>query len=169
MELHKPETDLNRPLKTDSGHAEPEVRKLLDEYHEAVINQDIDKIMTFYSADVVAFDMVPPLQYVGREAYRKSWEKAFESGSENVKKEDTGYDVTNMKIVASNDVAFAFALNHCYGPMNDGTYMDMWMRSTQCLKKINGKWLIVHEQYSLPTDFETGESIMNAKPEDTFH
>lgn len=168
MELHRPETT-QKPtnLKTDSTFNESEVRKLLDNYHQAILDRDINKIMSFYSADVVAFDMVPPLQYVGRDNYRKSWEEAFaQSGGMT---EDSGYDVHNQKIVAGNDIAFCFSLNHCYGPMKDGTDADMWMRCTQCLKKINGKWLIVHEQYSLPTDFETGKSVMDSKPETKLH
>lgn len=168
MELHRPETTTTKPLKTDSNFRESEVRKVLNDFHQAILDQNINKLMTFYSSDVVAFDMVPPLQYVGRDNYRKSWEDAF-AHSGKLDDKNSGYDVHDLKVVAGEDVAFCYALNHCYGPMDTGEKIDMWMRSTQCLKKINGKWLIVHEQYSLPTNFETGESLMDLKPESKLH
>jgi ketosteroid isomerase-like protein len=49
--------------------------------------------------------------------------------------------------------------------MKDGEKMDLWMRSTMCFKNISGKWLITHEQYSVPVDFESGKALMNLKPE----
>ncbi len=47
-----------------------EVRALLDSQSEAMSTKDIDRLMSLYSADIVYFDTVPPLQYAGSAALR---------------------------------------------------------------------------------------------------
>ena len=44
---------------------EYEVRALLDRRSEAIWARDIDGLISCYSPDIVYFDIVPPLQYVG--------------------------------------------------------------------------------------------------------
>jgi ketosteroid isomerase-like protein len=84
-------------------------------------------------------------------------------------KENSGYDIHNLVVHADDNLAFAHSVNHCYGPMGDGKTMDMWARGTQCFKKMGGKWYIVHEQYSLPVDFESGRALMNLRPDNLFN
>jgi hypothetical protein len=45
-----------------------EIRGWLDRWTKAVIKQDVDAIMALYTDDVVAYDLVPPLAYVGKSA-----------------------------------------------------------------------------------------------------
>ena len=49
---------------------ESEIRALLDSQSEAARIKDIDRLMSLYSHDIVYFDVVPPLQYVGSAALR---------------------------------------------------------------------------------------------------
>ncbi len=42
---------------------------------EAVRDKDIEGIMSIYAPEVVSFDIVPPLQYIGADAFRKVWEE----------------------------------------------------------------------------------------------
>jgi ketosteroid isomerase-like protein len=49
---------------------ESEIRTLMDSRSEAIRTKDIDRLMSFYSADIIYFDVVPPLQYVG---YPNRW------------------------------------------------------------------------------------------------
>ena len=39
-----------------------------------------------------------------------------------------------------------------------------YRRVTDCLKKINGVWLIAHSHVSVPVDMRTGEADMQSKP-----
>lgn len=162
--MHTPELE-QKKVTSSNYEAEKEIRKIINDFHAAVLARDVDKIMSFYSTDIVAFDMIPPLQYTGKAAYRKSWEKAFEDSKED---KNPGYDLHNLNITVGDDVAFCYELNHCFGTHN-GEQMDMWMRGTHCFKKINGKWLIVHEQFSIPVDFESGTGLMDLKPENNLH
>ena len=52
---------------------ESEIRALLDRWAKAFEARDIDLIMSNYASGdaVVAYDIAPPLQYKGKEAYRK--------------------------------------------------------------------------------------------------
>jgi ketosteroid isomerase-like protein len=56
------------------------------------------------------------------------------------------------------------ALERLTGKMKNGQSMDMWNRATSGLRKINGKWLIVHDHISVPANFDTGKAEMGLKP-----
>ena len=42
--------------------------------------------------------------------------------------------------------------------------IDMTLRVTDVLRKIKGKWLIVHEHDSVPVDVATGKADLTSKP-----
>ena len=144
---------------TAASDAETDIRKLLEDFHAAIHAGDIDKIMSFYARDVVAFDMMPPLQFAGAESYREAWQKGFDTGA------TMKFETHDLKITAGADVAFCHSLLHCTGPKKDGTEMDMWIRWTDCLRKVDGKWLIAHEQVSVPVDMESGKALFDLKPQ----
>jgi SnoaL-like protein len=50
------------------------------------------------------------------------------------------------------------------GKLKNGQPSDMWLRATSGLRKMNGKWLIVHDHVSVPVDFETGKAALGLKP-----
>src|SRR5688500_10205234 len=59
-----------------------EVRALLDQQNDAIWNKDIDRLMSVFAPDIVYFDVVPPLQFVGTAALRGrflDWFAAFKS------------------------------------------------------------------------------------------
>lgn len=140
---------------------EYQIRHLLKDFGDAMIEGDLEKIMSYYAADVIAYDIMPPLQYVGKKAYQKSWEEAFKMCQEDVM---TGYEIRDLKIVVNESIAFAYGLVHNVITPKKGNKMDMWMRSTRCFEKIRGKWLITHEQYSVPVDFQNQKALLDLKP-----
>ncbi len=60
------------------------------------------------------------------------------------------FDVTNMSITASNDVAFVVATMRCAEPGIDGKPKGLDFRLTVGLRKIEGRWTITHEHHSVP-------------------
>jgi hypothetical protein len=54
-----------------------EIRAWIDHWRKAVSAKDVDRLMELYTEDVVAYDVVPPLQYVGKAAYRADWQQFF--------------------------------------------------------------------------------------------
>ena len=46
--------------------AERQVRAVVDRIAAAIRDKDVDAVMAHYAPDIVAFDLLPPLQYRGR-------------------------------------------------------------------------------------------------------
>ena len=46
------------------------IKRLIEQWKDAVVSRDIDKIVSFYADDIVSFDAVTALQFKGKAAYR---------------------------------------------------------------------------------------------------
>lgn len=146
-------------LKTNSSQAQ--IRDLYDRWAKAFEARDIDGIMAVYAPGetVVAYDIVPPLQYKGNAAYRKDYADFLDQFDGPIHVE-----FRDLRIVSSGDVAFIHALERVTGKMKNGQPLDLWLRATSGLQKINGKWLIVHDHISVPADLENGKAMLNLQP-----
>lgn len=138
---------------------ETQIRQLLDDWTRAVQAKDIDRLMSFYASDIVAFDMIPPLWFAGKEAYRENWEMGFEMCTEQGE-----FETRDLSLTVSDEAAFCYRLMRMSGTTKEGEPFDNWTRWTTCFKKINGRWLIVHEHISVPFDMQTGKALMGLKP-----
>jgi ketosteroid isomerase-like protein len=141
------------------NNEEAAITRVIDGGVEAFRARDIDGMMSMYAPKLVSFDIVPPLRYVGADAYRKRWEETFSSFQGPI-----GYEIADLSITVGDDVAFGHSLNRISGTMITGQQTDLWLRSTVCFRKINGKWLIVHTQASVPVDLQTGRAVLSLKP-----
>jgi uncharacterized protein (TIGR02246 family) len=138
---------------------EAAIRELLDRATRALHDKDIDGVMSMYAPEVVSFDIVPPLQYLGAEAFRKRWEEVFLTYSGPI-----NYEIHDLDITVGDDLAFSHSLNRIRGTLKNGQKADLWLRWTACFRKINGRWLIVHHQVSVPVDLEHGTALLDLKP-----
>jgi uncharacterized protein (TIGR02246 family) len=138
---------------------EAEIKRVIEGGVEALRDKNIEGVMSFYAQEVVSFDIVPPLRYVGAEAFRKVWEEVF-----FVYQGPIDYEIHDLTITVGDDVAFTHSLNRISGTLNTGQKTDLWLRVTACFRKINGKWLIVHHQNSVPVDLKTGRAVLDLKP-----
>ena len=138
---------------------EAEIKKVIESGVEAIRTKDLDRVMTMYAPELVSFDIVPPLQYVGLDAYRKHWGEAFSLFPDSI-----NYEIVDLSITVGGDVAFAHSFNRLSATMDNGQKIGNWLRWTACFRKINGKWLIAHMQASVPVDLETGKAVLDLKP-----
>ncbi|MEV4110920.1 nuclear transport factor 2 family protein [Nonomuraea sp. NPDC049695] len=122
-----------------------EVRALLDSRVDACQTKDIDRLMSHYSSDIVYYDAVPPLQFAGADEVRGNFVRWFDEYDGPISLET--HDVT---IATSGDVAFAHMLHLDSGTRKNGLQSAIWVRSTVCLRRTHGKWLITHEHISVP-------------------
>ena len=53
---------------------ESQIRALIDDWADALRAKDIDRVMSHYAPDVLAFDAIAQLQFKGRDAYRQHWQ-----------------------------------------------------------------------------------------------
>ena len=138
---------------------EAAIKGLLDGCIKSLYDKNIEGVMSLYAPEVVSFDIVPPLRYIGADAFRKVWEELFSSFQGPI-----GYEIHELKITVGDDVAFSYSLNRISGTLNNGRKTDLWLRWTACFRKINGKWRIVHHQNSVPVDLQTGKAVLDLKP-----
>ena len=131
----------------DHGRSEDEaaVRDVIESWTSAVRRRDIAGILKNHSPDIVMFDVPPPFQSRGIDAYRKTWDMFFSWTSDPIP-----FDVTDISIAAGNDVAFVVAVMACAEPGSDGKPKPLAFRLTVGLRKIGGQWTIMHEHHSVP-------------------
>jgi len=138
---------------------EAAIKRIIEGGVEAVRHKNIEGVMSLYAPEVVSFDIVPPLRYVGADAFRNVWEEVFSSFQGPI-----GYELHDLTITVGDDVAFAHSLNRISGTINTGQKTDLWLRWTACWRRVNGKWLIVHHQNSVPVDLQHGKAVLDLKP-----
>jgi ketosteroid isomerase-like protein len=146
-------------MATQHAIDEAQIRRRIGKLTEALRAMDLERVMSIYAPDIVSFDIVPPLQHVGAEAKKNNWTSAFAMFQRPL-----GYEIRNLTITMGDDVAFGHSLNRINGTLKNGTSTDIWLRWTACLRKIDGNWLIVHDQVSVPLDFESGRALLNLAP-----
>src|SRR5919109_298054 len=64
-------------MKNRKANDQAEIRRLVEQWAEALRAKDVDGIMSHYASDLVVFDLAPPLQYKGANAYRENWQAWF--------------------------------------------------------------------------------------------
>ncbi len=148
-------------MQTRNGNAsdEAEIQALIDERVSAIRARNAIGATAHVAPEILLFDVVNPLQYIGSDALRKRAAQWFASFDGPI-----GFEVRDLGITASDSVAFSHSLNHVYATLNDGNKLDMWWRSTVCYRKIDRSWQIVHEHNSVPFDVETGRASIDLKP-----
>jgi uncharacterized protein (TIGR02246 family) len=138
---------------------EEEIASLIDAWVAAIRAKDLDGSLSYYAPDVIGFDLVEPLRYVGADALRKRLEDWFASFDGTI-----DFENHELEIIGGDGVAFAHSLNHVTGTLTDGKSLDMYWRATLCLRKVDGEWLVVHTHTSVPFNMQTGEAQIDLKP-----
>jgi uncharacterized protein (TIGR02246 family) len=133
--------------KQSGSDDEAAIRDLIESWAAAVRRKDFEGILQNHSADLVMFDVPPPFQSRGLEAYGESWDLFYSWSSEPIP-----YDIHQMSITAGKDVAFVVATMGCAEPGADGKPKSLDFRLTIGLCKIDGRWTITHEHHSIPAE-----------------
>jgi uncharacterized protein (TIGR02246 family) len=124
---------------------EAAIRDLIENWARAVRTKNINGILANHSPDILMFDVPPPLQSKGIDAYKKTWDVFFSWSK------DSGiYDINEMNVAAGNDVAFVTALMRCAGTEANGEKVELEFRLTVGLRKIGVQWIVMHEHHSIP-------------------
>jgi uncharacterized protein (TIGR02246 family) len=140
---------------------EAKIRALENQFAAAVSAKDVDAIMKVYVPDetLLVFDVSPPRQYVGANAYRKDWENFLAAFKGALK-----FEITDLQITAADPLGYSHSIQHVSGTDAQGQPIDLTVRLTDVYRKISGNWLIVHEHVSVPVDLDTNEPDLESKP-----
>jgi ketosteroid isomerase-like protein len=138
--------------------ATKEIRDWLDRWTKAFTQMDVDSILALYTDDVVAYDVVPPLQYVGKAEYRIDYQQFFS------RYESLYAEVRNLHIGTSGDLGYASGLELISGTLKNGQKSKIWLRFTSLFRKSDGRWLDFHDHVSVPTEIESGKAMLEMQP-----
>ena len=146
-------------MPTQRDDDEAKIRQQIDKIIEGIRARDLDGLKRVYAAGIVSFDVEPPLQHVGVEAKMRNWANVFTIF------QDATYEVRDLTIATGDDVAFGHGFGRLSGTLKNGTATaGMWVRATFCFQKVDGNWLITHDQVSVPLDLATGKGITDLEP-----
>ena len=126
---------------------ERDIRTLIERWSKAVRDENIAAIRADHSDDMLMFDVPPPFLSRGLDGYMATWQLFFSSAEKPMV-----FHFTDIEVTAGADVAFATAIGHCVDIDRAGRREPLDFRLTIGLRKVAGRWQIMHEHHSLPAE-----------------
>lgn len=119
------------PVRADTA-GEQEIRNLEANFAEAVSTKNIDDIMRVYVPDqfLFVFDVVPPRQYVGADAYRKDWQEFLGYLNGPVK-----FTISDLTIAADGGVGYSHSIQSYGSTDPKGKPIDLKVRVTDIYQR----------------------------------
>ena len=139
---------------------EAAVRARLEQWLEASRAMNLDAIRACYVPDMVSYDCHSAFQFRGIDAYSKHLEMCFSHMAG-----PTVIETHELSITAGDDIAFCHMTMRCGATSKSGSEHWSWLRSTVCLRKIDGQWLIAHDHCSAPFEPMSGQAMLDAGPQ----
>ena len=136
-----------------------EIPALYENQFDAIRTKDLDRLMSIYSPDIVYYDVVPPLRFVGSHALRERFAHWFAGFRGTI-----GMDLRDLHVTTSGDLAVVHFLSRSRGTLTNGREVGSWVRGTSCCQRTQGRWLVTHEHISLPVDPATGRPATDLTP-----
>jgi ketosteroid isomerase-like protein len=124
---------------------EAEIRTLIERWAKAVREENRAAIRADHDSGILMFDVPPPFLSRGLDAYMATWETFFSSAEKPVA---FGFD--EVEVTCGVDVAFATAVGRCVDIDASGKREPLEFRLTMGLRKVDGRWRVMHEHHSLP-------------------
>ncbi|MFI7061214.1 YybH family protein [Kribbella sp. NPDC050124] len=135
------------------------IDELLERRVEACRAKDIDGLMSLYADDIVYYDVIAPLQFIGADEVRRNFVRWFDEYDGPI-----GLETQDQRVAVSGDVAFAHMLHLDSGTRRNGLELAVWVHSTVCLRRTANHWQITHEHISIPHDPNDWTAIVDATP-----
>jgi ketosteroid isomerase-like protein len=142
----------------DRTRDEAEIRNILEDQSKALHAKDAEALAAHHAPEILSYDLAPPLMTRGTDvpgtrAWLATWQGPIES------------EVHDLSIAAGDGVAFSTSLNRMRGTKTDGARIDLWVRATVGYRKIEGRWMVIHEHVSVPFYMDGSEkAALDLKP-----
>jgi ketosteroid isomerase-like protein len=147
-------------MTTQQAVDEVDIRERIETLLGAIRAGDLDAVKTIFAPNLVSFDIEPPLRHLGAEKKWQNWEGVF-----SVFQVPLEYEVRDLTVLVDGSLAVVYSLNHMNAALAaGGGKIDYWLRWTAAWQKIDGQWMIVHDQVSVPTYFPDGRSAVDLMP-----
>ena len=128
-----------------TSNDELEIRKLIEQWAKAVREENRAAIRADHAPNILMFDVPPPFLSRGLDDYMATWEKFFSSSERSV-----AFAFHDVQVTCGQEVAFATAVGRCVNIDTSGKREPLEFRLTMGLRKIDGRWRVMHEHHSLP-------------------
>jgi uncharacterized protein (TIGR02246 family) len=140
---------------------EAAIRALIDRWTKAAHEKNLDGVMSIYQRgqSLVAYDIVPPLQYKGWDAYRADYKAFFDMYDGPIE-----FEFRDLVIAADAAFGYSHELQRVSGTLKGGQKTAIWLRVTAIYQKTGGQWRVVHEHVSVPANLETGKAALDLTP-----
>lgn len=129
----------------DTTNDEIQIRRVVENWAGAVRRKDLAGVLRNHSPDILMFDVPPPFQSKGLDAYKTTWDVFFAWSHDPVV-----FDIIEMSITAGSEVAFVAAVMRCSGTETSGEDIELNFRLTIGLRKTGDQWIVLHEHHSIP-------------------
>ncbi len=125
---------------------EAAIRQLVEDRTTAMRAGDADTVCGMYSPEAVIFSLAPPLVQPpngSRDvAQMRAW---FDEKGGSVWSQ-----VRDLQVIVDADLALCTSLESMGAPPDSPQPFTLWYRLTLGLRRLDGKWRIVHEHASTP-------------------
>jgi len=136
------------------------IRALEQRYITAFNAKDVKTIMTCFVPDqsLLVFDLIPPREYRGAAACTKDWQDFLAAFPGPIQ-----VQMTDLSVTADGKVGFGHRIDHLALNDKDGKTTHYVVRVTHGYRKMDGKWLIVHEHASVPVDMASNKPVYESQ------
>jgi ketosteroid isomerase-like protein len=134
------------PAGDDAGRA---VRHVIHAQADAIRRKDADAVMACNTPGIRAFGIVAPLRQPDAATIREQLEYWFAAFAGPLDCEVHEPDISTL-----GDTACARFLQRFSGINMRGMTVELWVRVTMELHRIDGRWLVAHEHLSDPLDHD---------------
>jgi uncharacterized protein (TIGR02246 family) len=129
-----------------AGNDEAEIRELIERWAKAVREENRAAIRADHDPGILMFDVPPPFRSRGLDEYMATWETFFACADK-----PASFAFRDVEVTCGQDVAFATAIGRCSYITAQGQREPLDFRLTMGLRKIEGRWRVMHEHHSLPS------------------
>ncbi len=126
----------------------PEIMALLERFDAALNKKDLDALAKCYDDNVRVFDVMAQVSGYGE--LRSLWEHCFPYFTNPIEIERR-----DIEMHVNDSLAIVTFYSRVSGVQTDSPAATSWLRTTMCMKKIDGAWKIVHDHISFPVNCET--------------
>ena len=144
---------------SDGTATQREIRSLHERWSDRTAAKDLDGLMANIADDVVSYEHITPLQYVGLAQVRQVCQRGLDAGTG-----DVSWQVPDMTVIVRDDLAVAWGLNRVQVGGLDGQLTETWSRGTRVFRRTGDDWLLVHQHLSYPCDPQSGAARADLRP-----
>jgi len=127
-----------------------DIRQVVLERAAAVAARDAKAMVAHNAPTMVEYNLAPPLRQpsAGRDVEPAAkWLATFQG--------PMSLEVRDLAVTAEGSVAFCTSLNCLTAtPVGEAEGFSLWFRVTLGLRRIDGRWLVVHEHESVPFEMD---------------